>query len=104
LCESCRKAALQDGDFASEEESDNSGKYLKMVYDNASDSLETEYFLSDVLPGLPKLDDSASRGCEFCRLLREIILSRDSEDYILSSIGITFADLGGREVYIRIFY
>lgn len=40
--------------------------------------VDLDYLLHDSLPNLPILHESAKAGCDFCRLLRDSILSEDS--------------------------
>jgi len=87
LCASCQKASFDDTYFPPR-----------------SELLRTQYHFVDQLPDLGKLDASAGKGCDFCRFLRTIILSGDTNDLLTHVLGKGIAGLGTRTVGIQIFY
>ena len=64
----------------------------------------TEYSFTDKLPELAGLEASARRGCDFCRFLRAIILSGDTNDVLVHDFGRGFVELGKRRIEIDISY
>ncbi|PMD20119.1 HET-domain-containing protein [Hyaloscypha hepaticicola] len=66
--------------------------------------LDTEYWLKDRFPRLPKLEISSRQGCDFCDFLREIILSGDTDDGLKRILGKSAADLGALDVDISLTY
>jgi hypothetical protein len=67
-------------------------------------NIDTEYWLEDEFPPLPKLELSSRQGCDFCDFVREIILSGDASDSFKQVLGKTAADLGTLDVEISIFF
>lgn len=61
-----------------------------------------EYLPSDVLPGLPRLWESAQAGCDFCAFLREAILSEDVDDVCRNEVGKSIEAVSPSEISIRL--
>ena len=81
LCEKCKVLSFDDHAAGGFEAVSNDGKnYLKMRHFDKDDRrwiLELDYEFRDSLPDFPKLNHSASQGCEFCKILLAAVLPRD---------------------------
>lgn len=64
----------------------------------------TKFFLTDHLPDLSRLRGSAQQGCEFCGLLRALILSNETRDKLRSEYKTDIASLGPSEINIKVIY
>lgn len=70
LCKYCQVLSFND--------SDPRFKYTEVGTQYSDTSVSLDYEINDSLPDLPFLLESAQGGCDFCRLLRDTILSQDS--------------------------
>lgn len=98
LCDSCQRASFDDTTCPVDV-----WQARLLLYGDKPSSF-TEYSFVDELPELASLDASAGAGCDFCRFLRAIILSGDTNDVLVHDLGRGFAELGQRQIDIDISY
>jgi hypothetical protein len=100
LCKDCQVLALKEYPHGCSEEALRS--YERYYQDDDSRSLELDYELRDSLPDFPVLSQSSKSGCDFCRFLRDILISKDLlMDEIAQNF---FSSPGSRDVFIKMFY
>ncbi|KAK4161233.1 heterokaryon incompatibility protein-domain-containing protein [Cladorrhinum sp. PSN259] len=111
LCKSCQKGAFQDGGLKIKERyHDNGDRYLTLKgsrksTNSPSHGISTDYILIDTFPDLPLLNESAhNERCDFCRFLRNVVLSRDVDTVVARISGKRIAGLGACKVSIQIFH
>ena len=78
MCQRCQLAMLHDQEHDGLEQRSEHGK--RHLWCKEDSLLFTKFRLVDELPTLPKLDESARTGCDFCSFLRHIILSDDTAE------------------------
>lgn len=96
LCQLCQKAVFRD-DFFKPVTNDQNGLPHLILHRKPNDNpvspgeeqqfgdpwihIRTDWHLTDSLPDLPIFGKSMRDGCDFCKFLREIILSDDTDWY-----------------------
>lgn len=68
LCEDCEVISFDDSDYQFS---------TLRAKPNVQGRASLDYHVEDVLPDLPALQRRANAGCDFCRILRNIIISPD---------------------------
>jgi hypothetical protein len=104
LCASCQRAVFEDRFYPTEEELSGILSPEEAASYGSRPCIPTWYSFVEQLPELLKLDASARQGCDFCRFLRAIILSGDTNDLLIQVAGKSLADLGPLRVEINIAY
>lgn len=71
LCQRCRVLEFDDTSLGGHKVgSVKRGFHLELQHPKVSNKVHLDYHLKDELPELSVLTESASEGCEFCRLLK----------------------------------
>ncbi|KAI1095826.1 heterokaryon incompatibility protein-domain-containing protein [Rostrohypoxylon terebratum] len=86
LCDRCKALELDDvaiGGFASTGE--DGQEFLKLDEDDRWKDIDIDYYLQDIYPALRNIRKSASKGCEFCALLRDSILSPEFKETLAAN-------------------
>lgn len=103
VCANCEHAMLNDFDKEFKMWPDRASGTMRAIPRNSSD-FPTRFFLTDHLPDLSRLRNSAQQGCEFCGLLRALILSDDTRSKLRSEYKTDIASLGPSEININVIY
>ncbi len=104
VCASCKRAVHEDRFYPSVEELREAITPEETASYRTEPNIPTQYSLFEQLPELLTLDASARQGCDFCRFLRAIILSGDTNDVMIQVAGKGFAALGPLSVEINVSY
>ncbi|KAF2253746.1 HET-domain-containing protein [Trematosphaeria pertusa] len=98
LCAVCREAALFH---------DDNERLVEIMQTDGLPRLESDcfelsrpYSWEDTLPGLPRLHESFREGCGFCGVLRDIIMSKDTDEAAVKHLGTSLQDMEGNNVSI----
>lgn len=100
LCDNCQKFKINEHPrlFST---SLSAGKISLSKLTENTIEIDRSHHVLDSLPELAELAISSRRGCGLCGLLREAVLSEDTNDALKRGYGVTRKDLGVCDVWLE---